>query len=44
MQQGPDAESMEDMFTVRERLAMAAGMTIAVVAIGCALWRYRQIA
>ena len=43
VQQGPDAESMEDMFTVRERLAMAAGMTIAVMAIGCALWRYRQI-
>jgi len=43
VQQGPDGESMEDMFTVRERLAMAAGMTIAVMVIGCALWRYRQI-
>ena len=43
VQQGPDAESMENLFTVRERLAMAAGMTIAVTAIVWALWRYRQI-
>jgi len=43
VQQGPDAESMENLFTVRERLAMAAGMTIAVMAIVWALWRYRQI-
>ena len=43
LQQGPDGESMEDIFTVRERLAMAAGMTIAVMAIGCAVWRYRKI-
>src|SRR5271167_1317114 len=41
VQQGPDAESMENLFTVRERLAMAAGMTIAVMAIVWALWRYR---
>jgi hypothetical protein len=43
LQQGPDGESMEDIFTVRERLAMAAGMTIAVMAIICAVRRYRQI-
>jgi len=43
LQQGPDGESMEDMFTVRERLAMAAGMTLAVMAIVCAVRRYRQM-
>ena len=43
LQQSPDGESMEDIFTVRERLAMAAGMTIAVMAIICAVRRYRQI-
>ena len=43
VQQGRDSESMEDIFTVRERLAIAAGMTIAVMAIVWALWRYRQI-
>ena len=43
LQQGPDGESMEDNFMVRERLAMAAGMTIAVMAIICAVRRYRQI-
>src|SRR6516225_9770596 len=43
MQQAPNAESMENIFTVRERLAMAAGMTIAVMAIICAVRRYRQI-
>src|SRR5664279_6182014 len=31
------------MFTVRERLAMAAGMTIAVLAIICVVRRYRQM-
>jgi hypothetical protein len=43
LQQGPDVESIENIFTVRERLAMAVGMTIAVMAITCAVRRYRQI-
>ena len=36
LQHGTYAESMENIFTIRERLAMAAGMTIAVMAIICA--------
>lgn len=43
VQQGPDAESMEDIFTLRQRLAIMAGGTIAVVVTGYSLWRYRQI-
>ena len=43
VQQGPDAETIEDNFTQRERLAIMAGATIAVVLTGYSLRRHQQI-
>ena len=43
VQQGRDAESMADILTLRQRLAIMAGGTIAVVVTGYSLWRYLQI-
>ena len=43
VQQGRDAESMEDIFTLRQRLAIMAAGAIAVVVTGYSLWRYERI-
>jgi len=43
MQQERDAESIEDIFTLRQRLAIMAAGTIAVVMTGYSLWRYQRI-
>jgi len=43
VQQGRDTESMEDIFTFRQRLAIMAAGTIAVVMTGYSLWRYQRI-
>ena len=43
VQRGPDAETIEDNFTQRERLAIMAGATIAVVLTGYSLRRHQQI-
>jgi len=42
VQQGRDTESMEDIFTFRQRLAIMAAGTIAVVMTGYSLWRYQR--
>jgi hypothetical protein len=43
VQQGRDAESMEDIFTLRQRMAIMAAGAIAVLVTGYSLWRYRRI-
>ena len=43
VQQGRDAESMEDIFTLRQRLAIMAAGAIAVLITGYSLWRYQRI-
>ena len=43
MQQERDAESMEDLFILRQRLAIMAAGTIAVLVTGYSLWRYHRI-
>ena len=43
VQQGRDAESVADILALRQRLAIMAAGTIAVVVTGYALWRYLQI-
>ena len=43
VQQERDAESMEDIFTLRQRLAIMAAGAIAVVVTGYSLWRHLQI-
>ena len=43
VQQERDAESMEDIFTLRQRLAIMAAGAIAVLITGYSLWRYQRI-
>jgi hypothetical protein len=43
VQQERDAESMEDIFTLRQRLAIMAAGAIAVLVTGYSLWRYQRI-
>jgi len=42
VQQGRDTESMEDIFTFRQRLAIMAAGAIAVLVTGYSLWRYQR--
>ena len=43
MQQERDAESVEDLFTLRQRLTIMAAGAIAVLVTGYSLWRYQRI-
>ena len=43
VQQGRDAESIDDIFALRQRMAIMAAGAIAVLVTGYSLWRYQRI-